>query len=172
MHQPWRRDTRRGPRVRYTLDRRARDVAGRDRPPRSAEHYEKAVAKTDFPPGNVAAGRTYVAAYVASTHYVEAPPAIGAGSAHPTASHKNEEPAMSPVQRPISGTILTFTLTDEMRVVRGQLKPASRIARTLVKNGALRTTLIDLSPGGALAPHSTDGPITGSRPGRRDRSRG
>ena len=67
---------------------------------------------------------------------------------------------MSPVQRPISGTTLTLTLADEMRVVREQLKPASRIARTLVKNGALRATLIGLAPGGRLAPHSTDGPIT------------
>lgn len=67
---------------------------------------------------------------------------------------------MSPVQRPISGPALAFTLDDEMRTVRGQLGAASRIARTLVKNGPLRATLIGLAPGGHLAPHSTEGPIT------------
>jgi quercetin dioxygenase-like cupin family protein len=67
---------------------------------------------------------------------------------------------MSPVQRPISGDALTFTLADEMRTVREQLGPGTRIARTLVKNGALRATLIAIAPGGSLAPHSTDGPIT------------
>lgn len=53
-----------------------------------------------------------------------------------------------------------FTLEDAMRIVRGQLGSASRIARTLVKNGPLRATLIGLAPGGALTPHSTEGPIT------------
>jgi quercetin dioxygenase-like cupin family protein len=67
---------------------------------------------------------------------------------------------MSPVQRPISGTALIFTLEDAMRIVRAQLGSASRIARTLVKNGPLRATLIGLAPGGALTPHSTEGPIT------------
>jgi len=67
---------------------------------------------------------------------------------------------MSPVQRPISGSALTFALEDEMRIVREQLGPVSRIARTLVKNGPLRLTLIGLAPGGVLAPHSTEGPIT------------
>jgi quercetin dioxygenase-like cupin family protein len=67
---------------------------------------------------------------------------------------------MSPVQRPISGSALTFALEDEVRIVREQLGPVSRIARTLVKNGPLRLTLIGLAPGGALAPHSTEGRIT------------
>lgn len=67
---------------------------------------------------------------------------------------------MSPVQRPLGGPTLMFTLEDAMRIVRDQLGSASRIARTLVKNGPLRATLIGLAPGGVLAPHSTEGPIT------------
>lgn len=67
---------------------------------------------------------------------------------------------MSPVQRPLSGPTLMLTLEDAMRIVREQLGSASRIARTLVKNGPLRATLIGLAPGGALTPHSTEGPIT------------
>ena len=67
---------------------------------------------------------------------------------------------MSPVQRPLSGPVLMLTLEDAMRIVREQLGSASRIARTLVKNGPLRATLIGLAPGGALTPHSAEGPIT------------
>jgi quercetin dioxygenase-like cupin family protein len=67
---------------------------------------------------------------------------------------------MSPVQRPVSGPALTFALEDEMRAVREQLGTASRTARTLVKNGPLRATLLGIAPGGAIAEHSADGPIT------------
>jgi quercetin dioxygenase-like cupin family protein len=35
-----------------------------------------------------------------------------------------------------------------------------RTARTLVKDGPLRLTLMALAPGGALPPHSTAGPVT------------
>lgn len=125
------------------------------------ERFEHAVATKDFATDNVVAGRAHVAAYVALTHYVEAVHATGAGPAHPApvTSHR-EEVLMSPVQRPVTGSALTFALEDEMRIVREQLGPVSRIARTLVKNGPLRLTLIGLAPGGVLAPHSTEGPIT------------
>lgn len=65
-----------------------------------------------------------------------------------------------PVQRPVSGPALAFTLRDELRVVHEQLATATRTARTLVKNGPLRATLMGLAPGGELASHSADGPIT------------
>lgn len=67
---------------------------------------------------------------------------------------------MSPVQRPLHGPVLHFLLQDEMRIIREQLGSSSRIARTLVKNGPLRAIVIGLAPGGALAPHSAEGPIT------------
>lgn len=67
---------------------------------------------------------------------------------------------MSPVGRPLRGPALTLTLTDELRTVHEQLAKSSRSARTLVKNGALRATLIGLAAGGKLAAHSADGPIT------------
>lgn len=67
---------------------------------------------------------------------------------------------MSPVERPLHGTVLHFILEDEMRIIREQLGSASRIARTLVKNGPLRATIIGLAPGGVITPHSADGPIT------------
>ena len=67
---------------------------------------------------------------------------------------------MSPVQHPVSGPALLFDLAEERRIVHEQLATASRTARTLVKNGLLRETLLGLAPGGALASHSAEGPIS------------
>jgi quercetin dioxygenase-like cupin family protein len=67
---------------------------------------------------------------------------------------------MSPVQRTVSGPALTFNLAEELRVVHEQLANSSRTARTLVKNGTLRATLMGLAPGAEVASHSADGPIT------------
>lgn len=67
---------------------------------------------------------------------------------------------MSPVQHPVAGRALTFSLAREMETVRQELASApSRAARTLVKEGALRLTLIGVKPGGGLHPHKADGPI-------------
>jgi len=65
-----------------------------------------------------------------------------------------------PVQHPVSGPALAFTLEHEVQLVRDQLATATRSARTLVKNGPLRATVMGLAPGGELASHSADGPIT------------
>ena len=67
---------------------------------------------------------------------------------------------MSPVQHPVSGPTLAFDLAHELRIVHEQLVTTSRTARTLVKNGSLRATLMGLAAGGELASHSADGPIT------------
>ena len=67
---------------------------------------------------------------------------------------------MTPVQRPLHGPVLHVLVTDEMRIIREQLGSGSRIARTLVKSGPLRAILIGLAPGGTLAPHSAEGPVT------------
>jgi quercetin dioxygenase-like cupin family protein len=68
---------------------------------------------------------------------------------------------MSPVHRSLSGEVLAFDLRDEMRVIRGELTGGrQRIARTLVKEGSLRVTLVGLAAEGALDEHEAAGPIS------------
>ncbi len=68
---------------------------------------------------------------------------------------------MSPVNRTLANAVLSIDLTSEMRTVRAELAGGhARIARTLVKEGPLRLTLIGVSPGGALHEHVAEGPIT------------
>ena len=67
---------------------------------------------------------------------------------------------MSPVNRSLAGDVLAFDLGEEMRLVREELVGGRvRIARTLVKEGSLRLTLVGLAPGGALDEHAAAGPI-------------
>ena len=139
------------------------------------ERFARALAARAFAPGDVAAGQAYVAAYVPYVHYVEGVHAAAAGHAHGHEPRSAEEaphraaPArglsrendMSPVQRPVSGTALRFSLQEEIGVVREQLAAGGeRTARTLVKDGPLRATLIGLNAGGTLKPHRAEGPIT------------
>jgi quercetin dioxygenase-like cupin family protein len=68
---------------------------------------------------------------------------------------------MSPVHRSLSGEVLAFDLGEEMSLVREELVGGRvRIARTLVKEGSLRLTLVGLASGGALDEHDAPGPIT------------
>lgn len=68
---------------------------------------------------------------------------------------------MSPVHRTLSSPVLTFDLADEIRTVRSELDAGhSRIARTLVKEGPLRITLIGVRAGGGMHEHVAEGPIT------------
>lgn len=68
---------------------------------------------------------------------------------------------MSPVQRAITGVALSFSLDDELRVLRQELEAVGeRVGRTILKNGPLRVTLVGLKPGGTLRSHRADGPIT------------
>ena len=68
---------------------------------------------------------------------------------------------MSPVHRSLAGEALAFDLAQEMSLVREELVGGRvRIARTLVKEGSLRLTLVGLAPGGALDEHDAPGPIT------------
>lgn len=68
---------------------------------------------------------------------------------------------MSPVTRPMSGDVLRFRLEEERAHVNdvALLERHGRNARTLVKEGPLRLTLMMLGPGGRVAPHHADGPI-------------
>ena len=68
---------------------------------------------------------------------------------------------MSPVRHTITGSALSFTLAEELQIIREQLGSASaRIGRTLVKDGPLRVTMVGLNAGGTLRPHKAEGPIT------------
>lgn len=70
---------------------------------------------------------------------------------------------MSSLNRPLSGKALHFSLGGEQRlefIDEAALARVGRTARTLVKEGPLRVTLVVLAHGGALAEHHADGPIT------------
>ena len=67
---------------------------------------------------------------------------------------------MTPVNHPVSGPALTFVLADEIARLREALAAhGTRSARTLIKSGPLRVTLVGLASGGGLKPHHADGPI-------------
>lgn len=69
---------------------------------------------------------------------------------------------MPSIQRPLAGDVMVFRL-DEERVRTADpaaVKRGGPSARTLLKDGPLRVTLIVLGAGGAIAEHSADGPIT------------
>lgn len=67
-----------------------------------------------------------------------------------------------PLSRPLADDLLQFDLEEErLRVVASDaLTRTGRSARMLVKDGPLRVTLIALGPGGRIAEHRADGPIT------------
>jgi quercetin dioxygenase-like cupin family protein len=68
---------------------------------------------------------------------------------------------MSPVKHPVAGPELTFSLPEEMALLKHELRNApARTAKTLVKEGSVTVTLIGVNPGGSLHEHKADGPIT------------
>ena len=70
---------------------------------------------------------------------------------------------MPSIDRPLSGKALHFRLREGQRselIDETLLDRAGRSARTLVKEGPLRVTLVALGPGGALKEHQAEGPIT------------
>jgi quercetin dioxygenase-like cupin family protein len=68
---------------------------------------------------------------------------------------------MSPVQHTIRGATLSFSLPDEIRLLRDELAKASaRIGRTLIKDGPLRVTLVGIRADGGLREHRATGPVT------------
>lgn len=69
---------------------------------------------------------------------------------------------MSSLNRPLAGDALLFDLAEEIDATRAAHPPeqAGRTARTLLKNGPLRVTLILLQAGGEIAEHTASGPIT------------
>jgi len=70
---------------------------------------------------------------------------------------------MSSLNRPLSGDVLVFRLGSEDHselIDEGALTRSGRTARTLIKDGPLRVTLVGLAPGGMLAEHQATGPVT------------
>jgi quercetin dioxygenase-like cupin family protein len=68
---------------------------------------------------------------------------------------------MSSFHRTVEGDVLLHHLTqDDWMIDEELLARSGRTARTLVKEGAMRLTLMALAPGGDLPEHSTNGPVS------------
>lgn len=69
---------------------------------------------------------------------------------------------MPSIQRPLSGDVLVFDLGEEQQRATDPAvaQRGGPSARTLLKDGPLRVTLIVLAPNGAIAEHKAEGPIT------------
>lgn len=69
---------------------------------------------------------------------------------------------MSSIDRPLHADVLRFDLADEEAAATHPetLERDGRSSRTLLKDGALRVTLIVLAPGGGIPEHTARGPVT------------
>ncbi len=68
---------------------------------------------------------------------------------------------MSSLHRELDGDVRIHHLTQDQRLIDPELLARhGRTARTLVKDGPLRLTIVAIGPGGTLPAHSTGGPIT------------
>ena len=68
---------------------------------------------------------------------------------------------MSSLQRTIDGDVMVYHLRrDAQTIDQDLLKKHGRSARTLVKDGPLRMTLMALAAGGTLPSHRADGQVT------------
>ena len=68
---------------------------------------------------------------------------------------------MSSLHRTIEGDVLVHHLKrDEQMIDQDLVARHGRSARTLVKEGPLRLTLIALAAGGSMPSHQADGPVT------------
>ena len=68
---------------------------------------------------------------------------------------------MSSLNRTIEGDVLVHHLKrDEQTIDQDLVTRHGRSARTLVKEGPLRLTLIAIAAGGGMPAHQADGPVT------------
>jgi len=68
---------------------------------------------------------------------------------------------MSPVDRALDGPVLVHRLNkDEQTIDRTLVQAHGRSARTLVKEGALRLTLMAIAKGGGIPIHKANGPVS------------
>jgi quercetin dioxygenase-like cupin family protein len=72
-----------------------------------------------------------------------------------------KESFMSSPHRELDGDVRIHHLPQDQRLIDPSLVAQhGRSARTLVKEGPLRLTIVAIGPGGTLPTHSTGGPIT------------
>ena len=68
---------------------------------------------------------------------------------------------MPHMNRPLAAATLRTRLPDELfRLATDGLVRSGKSAKTLVKDGPLRVSIIRLAAGGRIAEHQADGPIT------------
>lgn len=69
---------------------------------------------------------------------------------------------MPSIERPLEGDVLLHDLQEEFDTTADVaiLERSGRNARTLIKSGPLRVTLVVLARGGEIPEHSAEGPIT------------
>ena len=68
---------------------------------------------------------------------------------------------MPTMNRILDGDVLVHHLTEDERMLdRDLLARHGRTARTLVKDGPLRLTMMGIAAGGSLPSHKTDAPVT------------
>lgn len=69
---------------------------------------------------------------------------------------------MPSIDRPLHADVLLYDLEEEEEKATKPetLERDGRSSRTLIKDGALRVTLIVLAPGGEIPEHTAQGPVT------------
>lgn len=68
---------------------------------------------------------------------------------------------MSSMKRDLDADVLVYHLKEGERMIDQTLVAQhGRSARTLVKQGPMRITIIELAPGGEMETHSTPGPVS------------
>ena len=72
------------------------------------------------------------------------------------------EKRMPAIERPLAGESLLFHLPTELDATSNAeiLARSGRTARTLIKDDSLRVSIHVLAPGGSIAEHHANGPIT------------
>ncbi len=89
-------------------------------------------------------------------------PRVALGAPHHDHVSRTRENHMPTIERPLAGESLLFHLDDELQATDNPeiLERSGRTARTLIKDETLRVTMHLIAPGGAIAEHHADGPIT------------
>lgn len=91
----------------------------------------------------------------------EGPEHVGSRALAEPSETTHGEVTMSSMHRTVEGEVLVHHLTrDEWMIDPILLARTGRTARTLVKDGPLRLTLMAIAAGRDLPVHSTDGPVT------------
>lgn len=67
---------------------------------------------------------------------------------------------MSSLERSLKGDVLVLDLDAARQELSPNVGTSGRNARTLLKSGSLRMTLIVLGPGGGMPEHHAEGPLT------------